>query len=94
MPMSRHANPAMNTPAVTDERPASVDRGWTIRHFSQSNPSGSGSGDVAALLRRVADTLDSLGDVQVEDLTFKSNVTAGHDDLTITVYYDAQPRRR
>jgi hypothetical protein len=79
---------------VTDERPSSADPGWTIRHFSQSNPSGSGSGDVAALLRRVADTLDSLGDVQVEDLTFKSNVTADEDDLIITVYYEAAPRRR
>jgi hypothetical protein len=79
---------------VTDERPSSADPGWTIRHFSQSNPSGSGSGDVPALLRRVADTLDSLGDVQVEDLTFKSNVTADEDDLIITVYYEAAPRRR
>ncbi|MEV6270904.1 hypothetical protein AB0L64_27325 [Kribbella sp. NPDC051936] len=79
---------------MTDVRPSSADPGWTIRHFSQSNPSGRGSGDVAALLRRVADTLDSLGDVQVEDLTFKSNVTAAEDELTITVYYDAEPRRR
>lgn len=69
------------------------DAGWMIRHFSQSNPSGVGSGDVAALLRRVADTVESLGDVQVQDLTFQSNVTAGEDDLTITVYYHPEPRR-
>jgi hypothetical protein len=60
---------------------------WTILHFSQSNPEGAGQGDVAALLRRVADTVDTLGDVQVEDLTFTSAVTDGEDDLTVTVYY-------
>ena len=49
---------------------------------------------VAALLRRVADTIDALGDVQVEDVTFKSEVTDGEDDLTVTVYYHAEPRRR
>jgi hypothetical protein len=48
---------------------------WTIRHFSQSNGAGTGQGDVAALLRRVADTLDELGDVQVQDIAFHSEVT-------------------
>ena len=60
---------------------------WTIFHFSQSNPGGEGQGDVAALLRRVADSIDSLGDVLVEDITFVSEPTAGERDLTITVYY-------
>ncbi len=45
--------------------------------FSQSNPSGPGQGDVGALLRRVAVTLDELGDVQVGDITFSSAVTDG-----------------
>jgi hypothetical protein len=36
---------------------------WTTFHFSQSNPNGVGEGDVAALLRRVADSIDDLGDV-------------------------------
>jgi hypothetical protein len=61
------------------------DENWTIRHFSQSNPSGKGQGNVAALLRRVADKLDELGDISVQDLTFHSEPTAGEDDLTITV---------
>ncbi|WP_328614693.1 hypothetical protein OHS18_43210 [Amycolatopsis sp. NBC_00355] len=65
-----------------------------IRHFSQSNVAGPGQGDVAALLRRVADSLDELGDVQVQDITFHSEVTGGKDDLTMTVYYDREPRRR
>ncbi len=66
---------------------------WTVLHFSQSNPDGSGQGDVAALLRRVADTIDRLGDIQVEDVTFQSRVTDGEDDLTVTVYYHQEPRR-
>jgi len=67
---------------------------WTINHFSQSNPSGAGQGDVAALLRRVADSLDDRGDVQVADITFASSITDGEDDLTLTVYFDKQSRRR
>jgi hypothetical protein len=67
---------------------------WTINHFSQSKPSGAGQGDVPALLRRVADSIEGLGDVQVEDITFSSSVGDGEDDLTVTVYFDKQPRRR
>jgi hypothetical protein len=67
---------------------------WTISHFSQSNPAGEGQGDVAALLRRVADSIDSLGDVQIQDITFTSEPTGGEDDLTVTVYFHSEPRRR
>jgi hypothetical protein len=66
---------------------------WSILHFSQSNPSGAGQGHVAALLRRVADSLDELGDMDVQDIAFHSEVTDGEDDLMMTVYYYAQPRR-
>ena len=61
---------------------------WRVFHFSQSNPAGPGQGDVAALLRRVAETLDGLGEVKVHDLTFHSVPTDSGDDLTVTVYYD------
>jgi hypothetical protein len=67
---------------------------YSISHFSQSNPAGAGQGDVAALLRRVADSLEALGDVQVQDITFSSEPTGGEDDLTVTVYYHADARRR
>ncbi len=67
---------------------------WTIRHFSQSNPTGEGQGDVARLLRRVADTLDELGDVNVQDVVFHSEVTDSEDDLKMTVYFNEQARRR
>lgn len=66
---------------------------WTIFHFSQSNPSGEGQGDVSALLRRVADEIELLGDVQVQDITFTSSPTDAEDDLTVTVYYEREPRR-
>jgi hypothetical protein len=55
---------------------------WTSSHFSQSNPAGEGQGDVPALLRRVADSVEALGDVQVADITFTSVPTDAEDDLT------------
>jgi len=67
---------------------------WSIFHFTQSNPAGVDQGDVAALLRRVADSLDALGDVEVMDITFTSTPTDGEDDLQITVYYARKPRSR
>lgn len=67
---------------------------WTINHFSQSNPAGAGQGDVPALLRCLADSVAALGDVSVEDITFSSSATDGEDDLTMTVYYHPEPRRR
>jgi hypothetical protein len=39
---------------VSDDAP---DERWSMFHFSQSNPAGPGQGDVAALLRRVADSI-------------------------------------
>jgi hypothetical protein len=66
---------------------------WTIHHFSQSNPAGAGQGFVPALLRRVADSIEALGDVDVQDITFSSEVTGEEDDLTMTVYCHRQPRR-
>jgi hypothetical protein len=67
---------------------------WTISHFSQANPSGEGQGDVPALLRRVADQIESLGDVQVQDITFETTPTAGEDEVSMTVYFHREPRRR
>ncbi|MET9630653.1 hypothetical protein ABZX92_24595 [Lentzea sp. NPDC006480] len=60
---------------------------WTAFHFSQSNPAGRGQGDVSALLRRVADTIDALGEVEIMDITFKATPTESEDDLTMTVHY-------
>jgi hypothetical protein len=65
-----------------------------IDHFSISNPTGDGQGFVPSLLRRMADAIEGEGDVDVQDLTFQSVVTEGEDDLTMTVYFYRQPRRR
>jgi hypothetical protein len=67
---------------------------WTIFHSSQCNPEGEGQGNVPLLLRRVADTITELGDVQVQDITFASEVTGGEDRVGMTVYYARQPRRQ
>jgi hypothetical protein len=65
---------------------------WSMFHFSQSNPDGAGQGDVAALLRRVADSIDALGDVVVEDMTFSSQTTADERAPLVTVYYHRDDR--
>ena len=57
-------------------------------HFSQSNPEGAGQDDVPALLRRVADSIEALGDVEVFDITYSVEVTDGDDRPSVTVYYD------
>lgn len=60
---------------------------WTVEHFSQANPKGPGQEDVSALLRRVVDTLQDLGEVTVQDLVLNSEVTGdGSDWPSITVY--------
>jgi hypothetical protein len=65
---------------------------WTINHFAQANPEGPGQGDVPALLRRVADSIEALGDVMVEDITFSSEPTADERDVSMTVYYHRDHR--
>ncbi|WP_034262691.1 hypothetical protein [Actinospica robiniae] len=60
---------------------------WTIRHFSQANPSGAAQGDVAALLRRVADSLDRLGAIEVMDLVLHTEVTEDGTWPSLTVYF-------
>jgi len=66
----------------------------SIFNFSLSNPEGNGQGDVAKLLRSLADVIEAMGDAQVQDITFASAVTTGEDDLTFTVYYHREARRR
>lgn len=69
-----------------EDSPPPIDR-WTTNHFSQSNPTGIGQGHVPSLLRRVADSIERLGNVIVEDITFSTQPTADERDLAMTVYY-------
>jgi hypothetical protein len=60
---------------------------WPIRHFSQTNPRGPGQQDVPALLRRVADSIEELGPVEVQDLVLHQEVTAEGLWPSLTVYF-------
>lgn len=60
---------------------------WTAFHFSQANPVGEGQNDVPALLHRVADTLSEMGELDVLDITFETEVTADGKWPSMTVYY-------
>jgi hypothetical protein len=61
---------------------------YTMHHFAQSYPEGTGQGEVPALLRRVADSIEGLGNVQVHDLIMHSEITADGDWPNLTVYFD------
>ena len=66
--------------------------GWSARHFSQANPAGPGQDDVPALLRRVADSITNLDQVEVLDLMMHNEVTEDGNWPSITVYYVAGQR--
>ncbi len=60
---------------------------WNVRHFSQANPNGPGQDNVPALLRRVADSIEGLGPVEVLDIVFHDEVTEDGDWYSMTVYF-------
>jgi len=60
---------------------------WTIKHFSQANPAGTGQDDVPALLCRVATSVESLGSVTVQDLVMHTEITADGPWPSLTVYF-------
>ena len=57
-----------------------------MEHFSQANPVGEGQGDVLALLRRVADSIDAFGEVEVQDLVLHIEVAESGAWPSLTVY--------
>ena len=63
--------------------------GWSAQHLSQANPAGPRQDDVPALLRRVADYIAELGDVQILDLVMHVEVTEHGNWPSVTVYYTA-----
>jgi len=60
---------------------------WTVEHFSQANRAGDGQGDVPALLRRVADAIEALGAIEIQDLVMHSEITENGGWPSITVYF-------
>lgn len=61
---------------------------WTVEHSSQANPVGQGQESVPALLRRVAASLEALGDVAVHDITSSMDMDReGRDRPTATVHF-------
>ncbi|MDY0811255.1 hypothetical protein [Kitasatospora purpeofusca] len=60
---------------------------WTIRHFSQANPAGPGCASVPALLRRLADSIEALGPVEVQDVVIESEMTEHGAWRSGTVYF-------
>lgn len=60
---------------------------WTARHFTQANPQGPGQGDAAELLRRVAESIEGLGPVEVQDVTFHTEITEDGAWHSMTVYF-------
>ena len=70
---------------IVDDFSMNVSGDWTANHFSQANPAGRGQGNVPALLRRVADTIEDLGEVEILDLVLHTATTSEGDWPSITV---------
>jgi hypothetical protein len=62
---------------------------FDCQHFSLSNPSGSLRDDVPALLRRVADTIEAIGDVHVLDITYSVDIDVAGYCPWVSVYFTA-----
>ncbi|MCH5671015.1 hypothetical protein [Streptomyces gilvus] len=60
---------------------------WTVHHFSQANPRGPGCDSAPALLRRLADTIEALGPVEVQHIVIESEMTEHGQWRSGTVYY-------
>jgi len=60
---------------------------WTALHFSLANPEGRGQGRLPRLLNRLAAEIRSLGEVDVLDITFHTEVTDDGNRPSFTVYY-------
>ena len=61
---------------------------WDIHHFSVATPMGSGDEhNVPALLRHVADSIEKLGDVEVQDVTVSNETAGGGPWWSATVYF-------
>jgi len=58
-----------------------------IHHLSRANARGPHQGDVPGMLRRVAESIEALGNVTVQDITFENEVTDEGLWPSMTVYF-------
>ena len=66
---------------------------WPAEYFSQANPKGVGQGDVPGLLRRVADTVETLGEIEVLDAVLRADeITSDGPWFSMTVYFTRPSR--
>lgn len=59
----------------------------TAEHFSQANPAGPGQDNIPSLLRRVAESVEAIGSVEVQDLILHTEVTDRGPWYSLTVYF-------
>lgn len=64
---------------------------WTTEHFARANPFGPGMDSVPQLLRAVAESIESLGDIVVHDLLMHTTVEAEGYWHSITAYFSRDP---
>jgi hypothetical protein len=67
-------------------RPAEPAR-YTCNHISLANPIGRDQGDLAKLLRRVANLITTLGNPRILDLIASTEINEHGDWWSVTVYY-------
>ena len=58
-------------------------RNWKCNNFSITEYGG----DAAALLRKVADAIKELGDIEILDVTYRPPTDPSVLELTVTVYF-------
>lgn len=65
--------------------------GYRTRHFSLNNPRGEGQEDVPMLLRRLAATLEEMGNIEIRDVVFHADTDDEGDSWPfMTVYFDEE----
>lgn len=58
-----------------------------VSHFSLTNPQGAGQGNVAALLRRLADLMDAKDLTNIQDIAFNADELGDPPWPCFTVYH-------
>jgi hypothetical protein len=65
-------------------------RNWTCQNLTVTEHGG----DAAALLRKIADAIEQLGDIEILDITYRRPADPPALELTVTVYFYFRPESR